>query len=73
MEIKVGQRVKTNVMELKEKKEKFGVIEEIYKYHILINFGTYKSSITKADIIAGTKLYVRDCKEWIRISKEDLY
>lgn len=73
MEIKVGQRIKTNVVELKEKKEKFGVIERIYKYHILINFGTYKSSITKADIIAGAKFYVKDDNEWIRISKEDLY
>ncbi|MBI6052330.1 hypothetical protein [Clostridium perfringens] len=72
MKIKVGQKIKVNVVELKEKKEKFGVIEEIYKYHILINFGTYKSSVNKAEIIAGAKFFVRKNREWIKIRKENL-
>ncbi|EJT6497550.1 TPA: hypothetical protein NJT26_000193 [Clostridium perfringens] len=72
MKIKVGQKIKVNVVELKEKKEKFGVIEGIYEHHILINFGAYKSSINKAEIIAGEKFFVRKNREWIKVDKENL-
>lgn len=72
MKIKVGQKIKVNVVELKEKKEKFGVIEGIYEYHILINFGAYKSSINKAEILAGEKFFVRENREWIKVDRKSI-
>ncbi|HAT4145534.1 hypothetical protein Cp4434_00086 [Clostridium perfringens] len=72
MKIKVGQKIKVNVVELKEKKEKFGVIEGIYEHHILINFGAYKSSINKAEILAGEKFFVRENREWIKVDRKSI-
>ncbi|HFC9288858.1 TPA: hypothetical protein ACF351_000494 [Clostridium perfringens] len=72
MKIKVGQKIKVNVVELKEKKEKFGVIEGIYEHHILINFRAYKSSINKAEILAGEKFFVRENREWIKVDRKSI-
>ncbi|WP_224383533.1 MarR family transcriptional regulator [Clostridium perfringens] len=58
MKIKVGQKIKVNVVELKEKKEKFGVIEGIYEHHILINFGAMENKyLEHIAVTEGLKTY----------------